>query len=145
MSTKPEAHEYHGQQVRQPSTPLDEPDLSAAVRVAQCASGHTWPPQGNGPCERCGKPSSIPGTAQCRHGVPNDGTFGEHDCLYADMRDSLIPYAEALATGEVKSLRARPGVTQSEMAAEVYAQAWSAAFAKHMDNLTYLAVHGRLR
>lgn len=120
------------------------PDLSGAARVSQCASGHTWPVHGRGPCERCGKESSLPTTQHCAHGVPHGGAFGEHNCEYASMRDSLIPFAEVLASGEVPPLRVRSGVATSEALAVAHAKAWSAAFSKYMNILTYLALHGRL-
>lgn len=118
MTTKPEALEYWG--TRRP----EDLDQSAGEAAGCAVAGHRWPPgRDDGPCMRCGKPSSLPadGGPCCRHGVPRRGLFGGHDCAYADARDALIPYAEAAANRDV------PGGDRADRRS-----AWDAAFHRHM-------------
>lgn len=134
MSTKPEALEYWG---RLPVT-VDPDDVEVDLGAGPCAAiGHTWPKNGRGPCERCGKPSSLPENTCCRHGAPRRGQFGGHDCAYSDARDALVRYAELAANADCPRALQAAGASDAEMA--IRRAEWDGSYHRHMARLVEAA------
>ncbi|HEX9052285.1 MAG TPA: hypothetical protein VF841_17280 [Anaeromyxobacter sp.] len=68
------------------------------------------------------------GVFVCRHGVP---ARLEHDCDYTDARDSLIPYAEQMATADTAGMQSWPDDERQRK--------WDQRFHYHMDRLAEAA------